>query len=87
MFSKTINAKCVGIKIYNKKTEKGTEYTVKVANILYENTENKNLKGLETESLKTSANLEPGNTYELVVVIQKVEEKYYKEIVSAKQLK
>ena len=87
MFSKTINAKCVGIKTYTKKKENGTEYKITLANVVYENKENTALTGAEAESIKTSLKLDVGTMYEMVVVIQKVEEKYYKEIVSAKAIK
>jgi len=87
MYSKTVVAKCVGMKEYTKKKENGSEYNIMLANVVYENKENANLRGAEAESIKTNTELEIGHMYELVIVIQKVEEKYYKEIVSAKAIK
>lgn len=87
MYSKTIKAKVIGYRSYTGKTEEGKEYKTYYQNIYYKDDENKYVYGYITDSIKIREPLTTEGEYELVVVTQKVGEKYYKEIVSANYIK
>lgn len=82
MYSKTIRANVVGTRTYTGTSEKGKQYTSYYINIAYKDEDNKYVDGYNVESIRYKEPLKNGE-YDLVVVTQKVNDKYYKEIVSA----
>lgn len=87
MFTKKYKVTIVGLKEYEKTTESGKPYTLRFANCVYQDKDNKCLKGYDVDTIKTSEELELDKHYEVVMLFNKVNDKYYKEIVSATLLK